>query len=116
MALSTAGRNAACDGIAAVAGYASLHSASPGTTGANELSGGGYARQAITWSAAANGSRAISGTEDFPVPAGATVSHFGMWTAVTGGTFIAGDPLSDSEDFTAAGTYRLDSMTVSTPA
>lgn len=31
--------------------YASLHSAAPTDTGANELSGNGYARQQITWGA-----------------------------------------------------------------
>ena len=75
--------------IAADYGYASLHSAYS-ATGTNELTGGSpaYARQAITWGAAAG--NAVSSTSiagAFNVPAGSTVAWVGIWSASSGGTF-----------------------------
>ena len=55
--IPTAGLNAAV-AAAIVPGttyYLSAHSADPGTTGASELSGGGYARQAIVFGSASGG-------------------------------------------------------------
>lgn len=65
----------------------SLHSAFS-TTGANELSGGSYARQAITWSAAASRAKASSGTINVPTPAAATVAWLGIWNSA--GTVFKG--------------------------
>jgi hypothetical protein len=88
MPLTDAGRNASLDGLAAVAGFASLHSGDPSTTGANELTGGSpaYARKAITYAAASGGQRSNSAAILFDVPA-TTVTHVGLWSAVTAGTF-----------------------------
>lgn len=88
MPLNDAGRNATVDGLAAVATFASLHSGDPSTTGANELTGGSpaYARKGITYAAAATGTKANSAALTFDVPA-STVTHVGLWSAVTAGTF-----------------------------
>lgn len=88
MPLTDAGRNASLDGLAAVAGFASLHSGDPSTTGANELTGGSpaYARKAITYAAASGGQRSNSAALTFDVPA-STVTHVGLWSAVSAGTF-----------------------------
>lgn len=93
MPLTDAGRNASLDGLAAVAGFASLHSGDPSTTGANELTGGSpaYARKAITYAAASGGQRSNSAALTFDVPA-ATVTHVGLWSAVTAGTFYGWFP------------------------
>lgn len=93
MPLTDAGRNASLDGLAAVAGFASLHSGDPSTTGANELTGGSpaYARKAITYAAASGGQRSNSAALTFDVPA-ATVTHVGLWSAVTAGTFYGWYP------------------------
>ena len=75
--------------------YLSLHSGSPGTTGANEITGGSYARQAITFGTPSGGSQASSGadaTQSFagmPIEAGGC-PYFGVWALVSGGTFEAG--------------------------
>jgi hypothetical protein len=97
------------DALAAVAVYVSLHTGSPGTNGANEVSGGSpaYARKAMTWNAASGGGLDNSNAPVFDVPAGTTVSHFGLWSASSGGTFYGGDALSASESFTGQGTYTL---------
>ena len=49
--LASQGSNRAVNGIINGTVYVSLHSASPGSTGTNELSGNGYARVAIASSA-----------------------------------------------------------------
>lgn len=72
--------------------YVSLHTADPGTTGASEATGGSpaYARKLSTWTASAG---VVSGTQvTVDVPAG-TYTHFGIWSALTGGTFYGGNPL-----------------------
>lgn len=47
----------------------SLHTAYPGSAGANEVSGGSYARQACTFGAAAGSTRTLSAGVTFTVPA-----------------------------------------------
>lgn len=108
MPLNNAGRQASGAGLAAVAAYISLHTASPGTTGTSEVTGGSpaYARQAVTW-APITGGTGITNDPQFNIPAGVTVTHFGLWSAATGGTFYGGDPLSASEVYAAQGTYTL---------
>jgi len=58
----------------------SLHTAYS-ATGVNEVAGGSYAKQTITWSAAAARSKASSGNIDFPVPAATTVAWIGIWNS-----------------------------------
>jgi hypothetical protein len=72
--------------------YASLHSAYS-SSGANELTGGSYARQTVTWSAASGGSKgdsAVGGA--FSVPAASTVAFVGLWSALSSGTFAGMGP------------------------
>lgn len=118
MGLSTAGKNAMLDSSNDwPPAYISLHSGDPSTTGANEISGGSpaYARLAPTWGSASSGSKAMTATLSFDIPASTTVSYFGFWTAATSGTFLGGAALSNSESFTGQGTYSLtaDSVTLS---
>lgn len=63
---------------------ASLHSGFPGTTGANELSGGSpaYAQKTITIGAASGGQRALSSSVNFDVPA-STVRWVGFYNSTT---------------------------------
>lgn len=63
---------------------ASLHTAFPGTTGANEVTGGApaYAQKAITMNAASAGSRLLNAGVTFDIPA-STIRWIGYWnTAV----------------------------------
>lgn len=106
--LSDAGKAVMLDALGAVAIYASLHTADPGTNGANEASGGtpAYARKSITWNATAAGDLDSSNAPVFDVPAN-TYTHFGLWSAASGGTYYGGGALSASETFSAQGTYTL---------
>ncbi|GII63548.1 hypothetical protein Skr01_36330 [Sphaerisporangium krabiense] len=114
MALSPAGKNIALDALGAAADFVSLHTADPGTTGASEVTGGSYARQAKAWNPASGGNLDDSNAPTFNIPALTTITHFGLWTEATGGTFLGAGPLSSSESYGAAGgTYQLADVDVS---
>ena len=82
----------------------SLHTGDPADTGANEVSGGAYARVQrdaadANWSAGT----ASDGTTDnvaiitFPAPVGANwglITHVGMWDAAAAGNFLGGGALA----------------------
>jgi hypothetical protein len=87
--------------------YLSIHSADPGTTGASELSGGSYARVAVSWAAAASGSMANSNTLTINIPTSTTAAYFGLYSASTAGTYEVGGALSASQTFNTAGTYSI---------
>jgi len=86
--------------------YISLHSASPGTTGANEISGGTYARVATTWGTESGGV-SLGSAVTINVPASTTVAYYGIWTAASGVTYVDGGALPSSETYGGAGTYIL---------
>ena len=106
------GKNVMLDRLAQLAVFASIHTADPGTSGSAEVTGGTYARKAITFSAASGGTLIASINPVFDIPAVTTITHGGFWSAASGGTFYAQDELvADGEPapetFTAAGTYTL---------
>ncbi|WP_374576115.1 hypothetical protein [Phenylobacterium sp.] len=71
--------------------YLALHTADPTDAGATgELSGNGYARQAITFGAASSGSASNTSTHTFTASGGdwGTVSHFSIWDASTSGNCL----------------------------
>ncbi len=71
-----------------LATHAAAHTAYPATS-ANELTGTGSARGAITWGSASNG--VISGTATITLPtAGGSLASSGLWSALTSGTFRDG--------------------------
>lgn len=72
--------------------YVSLHTGDPGTTGANEATGGtpAYARKPVTLTVSGLN---VQGAEVLcDAPAG-TYTHFGLRSSAVGGTFFAGGPL-----------------------
>lgn len=85
--------------------YLSLHTATPGTTGASEVTGGSYARQAITFGTPASGSQASTNAQNFTsMPAeGSGTPYFGIWTAATSGTYLAGGSTSGLSSAISAG-------------
>lgn len=73
--------------------YVSLHTGDPkdDDTGANELAGGGYARQSATFNAANNG--AASNTADLTFAAldgvsATPITHFGIYDHATAGNLL----------------------------
>ena len=90
--------------------HVSLHSADPSTTGANELSGGSYARAAATWAAAgADDTAENDALITFPTASGAwsAATHFGLWTASSGGTFRGGAALDTARTAASGDTIRF---------
>jgi hypothetical protein len=57
----------------------SLHTADPGDTGANEVSGGGYSRQPVSFGPTSNGSTSNSADVVFNNMPAVTVTHAGLW-------------------------------------
>ena len=87
--------------------YVSLHTADPGLTGASEVAGGSYARQAVAFDAAASGATQNTAIEDFTNMPAVTVTHGGVWDAVSGGNFLYGDALSASKTVNSGDTFRF---------
>ena len=104
MPFTTAGKNIMLD--ASTITHVSAHDGAPGDTGANEISGGSYARQSITFSSAASGAIDSSNQPVIPIPSGTTVAHLGFWTASSGGTCVATADVTD-EVFASAGNYTV---------
>lgn len=113
MGLNTNGRNATLSGgLGNAITHLSVHSAIPDSAGSNELAGGSYARQAVTWAAAASGARSNSGTITHPIPAGGTAAFYGYWGALSGGTFYGWAPRLSAAGDAVAGFGTVDSAGV----
>ncbi len=73
--------------------YLALFTSDPGTSGASgEVTGGSYARQAITFGSASAGSQASTNAQNFtlmPLEASG-VPYFGLFTAASSGTYLGG--------------------------
>lgn len=111
--------------------YMSLHTASPGETGANEISGNSYARAALATSASnwlsTNGtdsgpSTGTSGQTSnnanivFPTPTGSwgTVTDFAIWDSDSGGNALLYGTLSISKTINNGDTvsFNVNALTV----
>lgn len=73
--------NTMLDAGAALLDEVSLHTAFS-TSGANEVTGGSYARQSITWNAAASAALDSSNAPSFSVPSGNTIRFVGFYDTV----------------------------------
>lgn len=88
--------------------FLSLHTGDPGNTGANEVTGGSYARQAENFAAASGKALTNSAQINFTGMPVCTVIYLGFWTLVSGGTFLGYIALSSAP----AGTGVLIDQTV----
>ena len=101
---SAAAENAALNGLDGTGSTnvipdVSLHTASPGTTGASEnANSGSYARQACTWNAASAGAKTNSTSLTFSTLGTVAVTNFGTWSSATygAGTYALGGTLTAS--------------------
>jgi hypothetical protein len=72
--------------------YLSLHTADPGITGTGEGTDG---RKAITFAASSGGSQASNSAQSWPSAVGGqSYVYFGLWTAITAGTYLRGGTLT----------------------
>ena len=106
MPYTTEGKNYMLDHLATRALYVGAHTAVPSTATPNEVTGGSpaYARKAKTWNAATAGAMDDSNAPVLDIPGGVTVTHWGYWTAATGGVCVAYAQLAAPESFGSQGT------------
>ena len=79
--------------------YVALFTAAPGEAGGGtEVSGGGYARQAVTFGAPSAGSTSNSADITFPTATAnwGTITHFAIFDASTGGNMLYYGQLTSS--------------------
>jgi hypothetical protein len=108
--LTNYGENLALDYLLGQATHIALFTTAPGETGAGtEVSGGGYARQAISFNAAANGQSANSADVLFPTATASwgTITHVGLFDAVSGGNMIWHGALSASKAIGTDDEFKL---------
>ncbi len=102
-------KNVMLDAVAAQITRLALHTADPGAadTGSNEVSGGSpaYARKAVAFSAAANGSMVPNADVVLDVPAGTSVAWVSGWN--TAGTQRFFKKQVTTESFGGQGTYTV---------
>jgi hypothetical protein len=103
---STAALNLGYNGVAGTVTHMSMHTADPGATGADEVTGGSYARVAKTYGAPTAGAGDIASAATFNIPSGNEVTHWGAWDNA-GPTFLFGAALTASQAFASDGTYQL---------
>jgi hypothetical protein len=103
--------NVMVDALAGAGARISAHTADPATTGTSEVayhtSG---TRPLTTWAAAgtgATGGDRAGSQVSLNIPGGVTVTHWGIWSAATAGTFYGGFALTSAETFGSNGTLLL---------
>jgi len=87
--------------------YVSLHTGDPGDTGASEVTGGGYSRQAAAFESAATKHTQNSGEISFSNMPAALVTHLGLWGASSGGVFWWGGALTASKNVGDGDTLKI---------
>ena len=90
--------------------YVSLYTTDPtdADTG-TEVSGGSYARTAVTMGAPANGSGTNSADVQFPQATGnwGSVSHIAIWDASTAGNMLFHTPLDTTKNITTGDVFKI---------
>lgn len=111
MAFNNSLLNAGLNGMAEIIAQVSLHSADPETSGADEVSGGGYERQVPSFNAASNASVSIDSVLTYEIPGGGTVvSWVGLWDAAD--AFLGGIELNTAEVFEGEGQFAVTSLVI----
>lgn len=95
--------------------YMSLHTADPGTTGANEVSGSPYTRLEVTFGTPSDGVVTNTNNPEFSVPNNTTITHIGLWSAASAGTFYISEDPTDRVLVTGD-LYRLGTWTITAAA
>lgn len=98
--LTNYGENLALDYLLDQVTHLGLFTTNPGETGAGtEVSGGGYSRRPISFNPSVNGQSANSADVLFPTATASwgTITHVGLFDAITGGNMIWHGQLSASK-------------------
>ena len=90
--------------------YVSLHTADPTDAGTGtEVSGGSYARQSASFASPSNGASATDADITFPQATGSwgTVSHIGIWDALTTGNLLYHTQLDASKTIDVGDIFKI---------
>jgi hypothetical protein len=91
--------------------YLALFTSAPSDAGGGtEVSGGSYARQAVTLSAASGGASSNSADITFPTATAdwGTVTHCALMDALTGGNMLMWTPLDASKTVNNGDTFKIE--------
>jgi hypothetical protein len=91
--------------------YVGLFTAAPSDAGGGtEVSGGSYARQAVTLAAASGGASSNSADVTFPQATGdwGTITHLALFDALTAGNMLMWTPLDASKDIDTGDTFVVE--------
>ena len=91
--------------------YLALYTAAPSDTGGGtEVSGGGYARQSVTFTVSGN-TASNNAAIEFPTATGnyGTVTHIGVFDASSGGNLLAYASLTTSKTIETGDVFRVPS-------
>jgi len=95
--------------------YVALFTSAPNDAGGGtEVSGNGYARQSMAFSAASSGSISNSGSVEFPTATGSqgTITHVGLFDASSSGNLLAYGALSASKTVDSGDVFRFNASSV----
>ena len=91
--------------------YVGLHTADPTDAGTGaEVSGNGYARQSIAFSASSSGTTSNSAAVEFPAASGGnwgTITHIGIYDALTSGNLLFHSSLTVSKTISNGDIFKL---------
>jgi hypothetical protein len=96
--------------------WVSLHTADPADTGANEVTGGNYARISVAaagWTKTTGGTASATNTAEIVYPASGTVTwsgtvtHVGIWNASGAGNFLFGGALTTSRVVASGDVFKF---------
>lgn len=101
--------------------YVSLHTADPGDTGANEVTGGSYARVGpVAYANAGNNPTVASNSAILTFTAATanwgTITHCGNWDAASGGNFRGSGALATAKPVNSGDTARFAAGTLTITA
>ncbi len=106
---STTAKNLMLDAL--TANLISVHTGDPGSAGANnEVTGGGYARVAAVFNAAASGQRLLNADVEFSGPANEDATYIGVWNS-TGPVFLGRTALTGDITFNSLGEFTIKATT-----
>lgn len=96
-------------GTAIPAVFVKLHIGDPGAAGAGNAAVGSTTRPAITWSAAAGGVLAMTGTAPLWTNGGTseTLSHISFWDNATAGNFLGSAALAATQAWASTNQFTL---------
>jgi hypothetical protein len=119
MPLATGGETTVLNALLA-ARFVSLHTANPAPSGGGEVTGGAYARQSATFTNTGNNPTVAANSVaiQFPVATASwgTITHFALWSAASGGTFLAYNNVATPKtiDVDDIARWEIGAMTVTT--